>query len=288
VVNVNRARTASGFTLVELLIALLISTAIGALVFSVFVTQTHFYRTVTVSGRVQQTARGAVDLVATDVRAVARGGVLVAQPQRFAFRAPLALGVMCAEDAGGDAHAYFALDGRAIDRARVAGVAVRATSGAWAYAPVSGTTLIVSTGGGSVTACTDAGNVNSGYPSDYMLLDALTLRTAPAAAPGSVLVLYEELEYAFGPSALEPGTLGLFRGPYNGTLVEYASGFTQDAHFEYRVGRGSYTTSASGSSLAEVTAIRVVAAVAQTVRAQGRAAQVPYTAVVDVPLRNAR
>ena len=284
---VTKARGAAGFSLIELLIALLISTAIGALVFTVFAVQNRFYSATSASGRAQQTVRGAADLLATELRGVSRGAMQVAESDRFAARVPVAMGVVCSLPAGGDANAYFALDGKAITGSAVSGFAVLSPSGAWTYYTKSWGALYVSSGGASVTACTGQGGTSSGFDSDYLLLNDVASIANPAPDTGSALLFYSEIEYRFAPSALEPGTLGLFRGPYNGTLVEYASGFASDAHFEYRVGNGTYQPSAAGV-LAEVTAVRVVAEAAPLYRAGGETGTQRFGVTVDVPLRNAR
>jgi Tfp pilus assembly protein PilV len=284
---VTKARGVAGFSLIELLIALLISTAIGALVFTVFAVQNRFYSATSASGRAQQTVRGAADLIATELRAVSRGAMQVAESDRFAARVPLALGIVCSLPAGGDVNAYFALDGRTITGSEVAGFAVLAPSGAWSYYPKSWGALFLSSGGASVTACTSQGGTSSGFASDYLWLDDVAVTANPAPDTGSAMLIYSEIEYRFAPSVLEPGTLGLFRGPYGGTLVEYASGFASAAHFEYRVGTGTYQPSAAGV-LSEVTAIRFVAEAEPVFRAGGETATQRFGVTVDVPLRNAR
>lgn len=284
---VTRVRSAAGFSLIELLIALLISTAIGALVFTIFALQNRFYSATSVSSRAQQTVRGAADLIATDLRPVARGAMLVAERGRWAARVPVAMGIVCTLPGGGDAHTYFALNGQPVDGSIVAGFAVLSPSGAWSYSQASWGSLWVSSGGSSVTACTGQGNANSGFASDYLLLNDVVTLANPAPDTGSAVMLYAALEYRFAASALEPGTLGLFRGPLNGTLVEYASGFDPSAHFQYRVGNGTWQESAAGK-LAEVTAVRLVARAAPVSRAAGRADPQRFGVTIDVPLRNAR
>ena len=284
---VTRLRSTGGFTLVELLISLLISTAIGALVFTMFAVQNRFYSAISVSSRAQQAVRGAADLIATDLRPVARGAMQVAERDRWVARAPVALGVVCTLPGGNDVHAYFTLEGESVSGSDVAGFGVLAPSGAWSYYPITWGSLHLSSGGTSVTACTGQGNVNSGFATDYLLLNDVVTIANPAPDTGTALMLYGELEYRFADSALEPGTLGLFRGPSGGTLVEYASGFASDAHFEYRVGNGTWQDSAAGV-LAEVTAIRLVAEAAPVSRAGGQAKPQHYAVTIDVPLRNAR
>jgi type II secretory pathway pseudopilin PulG len=284
---VTRLRSAAGFSLVELLLALLISTAIGALVFTTFAIQNRFYAGTSASGRAQQAVRGAADLIASDLRPVAAGAVQVAERDRWVARVAVGMGIVCELPGGGDLRAYFALDGRSVDGSSVAGLAVHSPSGAWSFYPVAWSSLFVSSGGSAVTACTGQGNEDSGFASDYLELNDVAIWANPVPEPGWPLMLYAELEYRFAASQLEPGTRGLFRGPSGGTLVEYASGFEADAHFQYRVD-GSYEESVTGASLADVTAVRLVAEAAPVSRAGGVATPRPYAVTIDVPLRNAR
>jgi Tfp pilus assembly protein PilV len=284
---VRNLRGVAGFSLIELLIALLIATSIGALVFTIFAVQNRFYAATSVSGRAQQTARGASDLVASELRAVSRGALRVATPSRLAARVPLTIGIVCSLPAGGDVNAYFPLDGAAITASEVKGFAVRASSGSWSYTPAAWGSLFVSSGGAAVTECTGQGGVSSGFGTDYMLLNDVASLASPAPDTGSAILLYTEIEYRFAASALEPGTLGLFRGPYGGTLVEYASGFAFEAQFEYRLANGMYQDNATGV-LDQVTAIRLVAAAAPISKASGRSSVHYFDVTTDVPLRNAR
>ena len=60
---------------------------IVTLVSSVFLTQNNFYRTVVQRTRVQDNIRAMTDLIASEVRGVAGGGVTTAESRRFVVRA---------------------------------------------------------------------------------------------------------------------------------------------------------------------------------------------------------
>ena len=90
----------AGFTLLEAMIALTLSSVIVALVSSVFLTQNNYYRSVVQRTRVQDNLRVVMDLIASEVRGVAGGGVTVAESRRFVVRLPIAMGGVCHAQAG--------------------------------------------------------------------------------------------------------------------------------------------------------------------------------------------
>lgn len=288
---VTRLLRPAGFSLVELLIALVLSTAIGAVVFTVMVVQNRFYSGTSAAGRVQESVRIAGEFLGTEVRPVTRGGFTLAERDHFVARVPTAVGVVCAVS-GDRAHIYFALDGGTVPASRVSGYAVRSSSGSWSYTSASWSELFVSSGGSSVTECTSRGNVSSGFPSDYKLLARVGSVINPGAVTGPGgpvgVMLYERVEYRFATSVLEPGTLGLFSGPPGGTLVEYASGFDTSAHFEYRLATGAFVESVSSASLSQVTAVRLVAEATGLAKSGGVTTRYRYGYTVDFPFRNVR
>lgn len=77
------------------MVAPTLSSVIVALVSSVFLTQNNFYRSVVQRTRVQDNLRVVTDLISSEVRGVAGGGVTAAEMRRFVVRLPIAMGGVC-------------------------------------------------------------------------------------------------------------------------------------------------------------------------------------------------
>jgi hypothetical protein len=75
---------------------------------------------------------------------------------------------------------------------------------------------------------------------------------------GDAMMLFREVTFQIAPSALEPGTLGLFRQPYGRAPVEFASGIDTTARFRYRLGGGSYQDTVNAASVGSVDGVRLV------------------------------
>ena len=94
------ARSQRGFTLVELMVALVISGIVISIIFQFLVGQARFSRLQSAREEVQQNARVAVDVISSDLRAVASQGVTWADGDSIAFRAPRAWGMVCGYPGG--------------------------------------------------------------------------------------------------------------------------------------------------------------------------------------------
>ena len=85
----------AGFTLLEAILALTLSSVIVGLVSSVFLAQNDFYRLVVQRTRVQDNLRVVTDLIASEIRGASNGGVITAESRRFVVRLPLTVGGVC-------------------------------------------------------------------------------------------------------------------------------------------------------------------------------------------------
>lgn len=94
------ARSKRGFTLVELMVALVIAGILVAIIFQFLVGQVRFSRLQTAREEVQQNARIAVDVISSDLRAVGRQGIVAAGSDAIAFRTPRAWGLVCGYSGG--------------------------------------------------------------------------------------------------------------------------------------------------------------------------------------------
>ena len=85
----------AGFTLIEILVALLVSGLVVSGIFQVLQGNSRFVGMQSAREEVQQNARAALDLIAADLRAVPPSAIVDMQPDRIRFLQPRAWGVLC-------------------------------------------------------------------------------------------------------------------------------------------------------------------------------------------------
>lgn len=85
----------AGFTLLEILVALMISGLVVSSIFQVLQGSGRFVSMQSAREEVQQNARGALDLIAGDLRAVPPGAILEMERAQIRFLQPRAWGVLC-------------------------------------------------------------------------------------------------------------------------------------------------------------------------------------------------
>ncbi len=245
-----------GFSLVEALVAMLLSSVVVALVASVFLVQNSFYSDVVSRSSLNESVRSAVSHAASELRGVSAGGVVVAESEQVVFRVPLVLGGVC-DVSGSSVFLLLPLGGRGLDPSQVSGYAVKDSTGAWGYRGASWSSLYVSSGGGAAAACALAGADTVGAREDFHHLAGLAAPTP--LQTGDVVMIYREMEYRIGPSALNPSSMALFRGLHGDTLAELATNLSPESAFEYRLtGETSFRDRVTGTSnLRDVNVVRL-------------------------------
>jgi hypothetical protein len=260
-------------------VALTLSSVLVALVASVFLTQNNFYRTVVQRTRVQENLRVVTDLIASEVRGVAGGGVTTAQSRRFVVRLPIAMGGVCFDEL---THGRVYMPGLSgIYGPEVAGYARQDAGGNWTYTPDTWTNLLVSSGAADADACLTSNAADTvGAIADFG-----RLLIGGGTTLGEVIMIYREVEFKVDQSQLHPITLGVYRGVTGDTLRELATGITPDTKFQYRLPSGVYQNSIAGASVANIENIRVVASGIAT-DSIGGIESYSYEWTVGIPLRN--
>ena len=270
----------SGFSLVEMVIVLVLAGIVSTAAISMFSTQNRLNAAMTALGESQENARSAVQVAATEIRAASGGSVLRARSDRLVVRVPVIVGIVCALGTGNATHVYFPLNGRTIDlRDDVDGYGVRTADGDWDYDRLRGSDGF--RGSSSRQACRDAGTGDIGEDSDYATLRRRSLEI------GGAVMLFREVEYAFGPSALD-GSQRAFSRTRAGAKVELAQGFDTTSRFEYRLDGDTVWQSAVYSSLGSIDAVRVVADVNGRGTSGMASGSASFSLIREIMLRNAR
>ena len=274
----------SGFTLVEALVAMLLSTLIVGLVTSVFLVQNEFYADAVKKSALQESVRGAVALVSSDLRGVGAGGIVSAESDSVTFRVPLVMGGVCGVS-GSQTNLLLPTNGVGVDGAAVDGYAIRAADGSWTYTPAGWTSILHSSGLAPAQACALAGADTTGATADFYRLDGLA--ASPALQAGDLVMLYQERTLRLSPSGLDTGSVALFTGRAAGTMVEFASGLTPSSTFQYQLDQPKHWRGfIRGMPKNRIAVIRFHALGAVVSSRMGRDS-LTFNLTATVPLRNA-
>lgn len=279
------AAARAGFTLVEASIALTLTAVVVILVSTVFLVQNQYYALQLERSAAQDNARAVTEMIASEVRSVMAGGVVLAQNKRLVIRSPMVLGVVCGQMSG--SHVAVQVDGGTanITTDDVAGVALRdSVTGSWTYQDADWGDMHQSSHT-PAASCAGNGADTVGAYADFLTFKRFKQYFGTLPPVGSIVMFYRAVEYKYTTSAMDPTTTALYRGPYGGTLVEFATGMDSTAAFTYRTGGSTYATSVTGGSLSLIDAIHIEARARRRPQAGG-VQDVTYGWGVNVYLRN--
>lgn len=280
-----RVAARGGFTLVETLIALVLSSFVIALASHSFLVQNQFYALQTLRVGVQDNARAATELVAREVRNTAKDGVVVAGARTLTVRSPMVMALVCYRQGSANADVLSEGGQGALETNAVAGVALRNDS-TWEYVTSTWASLD-GTDTNSPIECESNGADTVGVRNDFYRLNGVNSVFTGGVQAGDVLMLFRETTFSIRTSELDPTTLGLFRADYGATAVEFATGIDTTAQFQYRTSAGSYVDTVTAGSLSAVDAVRIVLD-SRKPPATGGTEDVTFGWSVNVPLRNVR
>lgn len=186
-------RTQRGFTMIELLVALVVAGFVGTALTMLFLSQQRFYGAQDAIRDARGTSRAALNVVLSDLRMVeTSGGVVAAAADDITVRVPYEFGIVCTAAGGTVVASMLPIDS-----------VVRATAGfsGWAYRDSVSGDYVYQTAGVSVTASATG-------PCDgeqiTTLTDGRVVSLTPGVAgisPGTPVFLFQNIRYHFDPSA---------------------------------------------------------------------------------------
>ena len=280
----------AGFSLVESLVAVLLSSVVIIMVSGIFLAQNRSYSVQLGVTDAHHNARAVTELFSNELRSVMEGGVELATSDEITVRTPIVAAAVCWTDGvvvgvhteGGEA-AIEALS------EEVAGFAVRDIAGAWDYYEVDWTDIDDASPSNVVAGlCYANGADTVGARDDFHSLTSLDSYHPTVPGLGEVILLFSTTTFKFQTSVLDPTTVGLFRQAHGGPLVEFATGMDSTAQFQYRTTENSsYEESVSGSELRDVDVVRIVSEVKEPAP-PGIEGVIRYGWSVNVALRNVR
>lgn len=281
----------AGFTLVEAIVALALSSVLVILVGTTFLVQNRYYAVQLQRSAAQDNARTATDMITSEIRSTMKGGVVTAGNKQLVIRSPIALAVVCAMSMSGHLVSVHIEGGKTgFDTLEVSGIAIRDTvTTGWTYYDSytygRDWAHFQEASGTPAASCQANGADTVGARNEFLEFRRLNTYFGFDPPLGSVLMVYRTVEYKFDTSGLDPTTLALFRGVSGGGLTEFATGMSSTAQFQYRTGSSTYATSVTGGALATIDAIRIEARALGKPQTGG-VADVVFGWGVNVVLRN--
>jgi prepilin-type N-terminal cleavage/methylation domain-containing protein len=238
-----------GYTLVELLIAIVILGIIAAAMIRLMVSQANFTSSQAAMRGARSVSRDAYNILMTDLRMVQdSGGLVFAKADSIKVRVPMAYGLVCKQGGGYTTVSLVPGDSALFALGTYGGVAYRdTTSGVFQFIPVAaGDAITTET---TPTVCTDStagpGIATISYlPVNGVLRTGRVARVKamPAAPVGTAMFVWQEILYAFDSSAAYPHRgRGLWRtvtgtGAANTwTRDEIIAPFDSSARFKFYV-----------------------------------------------------
>jgi prepilin-type N-terminal cleavage/methylation domain-containing protein len=205
-------RGRAGFSLVEVLVALVLAVLLGGVIFKVVQGESRFARVQSAREEVQQNSRGAMEILGTELRSVQRAGLVSAGSNSVSFLLPRVWGVSCGKTGGVLAAIFPAAGGVSFDITTASGLlgdTSVAGSGKWGPSPNPTPSLRA-----TVTALTPinpglgvAGNVCSirtTVPANGLLAAyTVTGTNIPDVPAGNTLYLYQLVSYDVAQSGTE-------------------------------------------------------------------------------------
>jgi prepilin-type N-terminal cleavage/methylation domain-containing protein len=235
-------RVRRGFSLAELLVAVVLVGIIGGALSKMVVNQMRFFDTVQVMRGARSAARNSMNVMLSDLRMVQDSGGVTAVAtgdKSITVNVPYSFGLYCGNTGGVSIVSMLPGDSASLAMAKFAGYAWRKRS-TGRYTVVSGATATVTTA--NTTVCTTSAGINT-----ISITPASTARTGliyeltpvipSTTAPGSAVFFYQTVTYSFAASSIYPGQYGLWRSVSGGVTEELMAPFASTARFRY------YTTS---------------------------------------------
>lgn len=215
-----------GFTLIELMLALILASVLGTIVTKSLVSTSHFYARDSGQRAARVVARSATSLIESELRmAEASGGLVSGDSTTITVRVPYALGMLCTSGVTPAQVSLLPMDSIAYATAGFSGFAARDAAGAYSYFETS-----PALSAGNAASCTTA--------SITTLTGGAVVQVTPMPAAsfvvGAPVLLYQRITYRFAASTILPGRRGLYRDVVaTGVSEELAAPFDATARFRF-------------------------------------------------------
>jgi prepilin-type N-terminal cleavage/methylation domain-containing protein len=241
-----------GYSLAELLVALVIAGAIGVSLSKLVISQARFLGLQQGMMAARAGARAGLNVMVQELHMITPGGVIDAAQDSITVRVPYAYGVFCIQPAGGSqAIALFPYDSATYASATASGYAYRDSTGTWKFKePLTGVAA------GVASDCT------SGLTQPVTVLtNGAIVRASPnvvGTKVGYPAYLYQKVRYAFAASAQLSGRRALWRTQVaTGQRDEMVAPFDTNSHFSFLTGNNLTLGASPPAALDSLRGIKV-------------------------------
>lgn len=236
-----------GFSLAELLVAIVLLGLIGVGISRLLQSQMQFFQRSTGSRDARSVTRNALNLMRDEMRMIEPRGITAATTTSITARVPYAMGVYC----GASTATFIPVDSLIRATAVFAGYAYRDTTlnATYTYVP-SSTALSV----GVLTQCTVTAGITP-------ITNGQTLLMSPAfplLALGAPVLLYQTVNYRLAASTLVSGRTALWRQVTGGVNEEIAVPFDASSVFQFYVSGGITAQAAVPGTLNTISGLELV------------------------------
>jgi prepilin-type N-terminal cleavage/methylation domain-containing protein len=271
-----------GFTITELMIAMVIAGIIGVALTRLVINQARFVGTQDGMMRARGGARAALNMLTSELRMVADSGLVQASRDSVTLRVPYAFGVACSQVSGATQVSLLPADSAAFASAVISGYAWRDSTGKYNF--VQPATI----GAGSTSYCVSLSPAVTtlsapGWPATVVAVTPNVVATQP----GSAVYLYQLVRYAFAPSAQLAGRIGMWRSVAGtGIREELVTPFDSSARFEFLVGQPLTVQETPPPNLDDVRGLRVHLVASSEAPPEGRSTNVVFDLTTNLLFRN--
>ncbi len=268
-----------GFSLAELVVALVLAGIIGLALARLIISQARFVSGQDALLQARSTVRAALGVMTSELRALTPGALRAATKDSITVRVPYGFGVACQQSGGATNVSLIPGDSSIYNTATASGYAFRDSTGTWQFVePAAVGVGSCAPAGPAITTLT-----TTGWSGKVVAVSPNDLRTGE----GSLVYLYQVVRYAIAPSTSRPGRLGLFRTVLStGTRDELAAPFDTGSTIRFLVGSRLTVRTTPPAILDSVAGVRV-RLVGQSERAaEGKTAPSRFDLSTNVVFRN--
>jgi prepilin-type N-terminal cleavage/methylation domain-containing protein len=228
-----------GMTLIELLIAMIVASIVGAATLSLMMTQLRFAERTEADRSGLRVGRSALNALITDMRMVdPMWGIEDATPTSVTLRVPYALGLMCQSTETKQTILLLPVDSVAFYQPGYSGYATRGGTGVYTWND-GGTVAEVATSNTCTGSPSNAYGITApaSAPNQKTRQIEITTTEVVPVAVGTPVMLFRRTRFFFAPSELAglEGRTALWREwlDVDGSAVELAAPFGDDAAFRF-------------------------------------------------------
>ena len=233
----SRLKARAGFSLAELLVAVVLLGVVGGALTRLVVDQMRFFDGVQVKRGARSAARNSMNVMLAELRMVQDSGgitAVAADNKSITVNVPYRFGVFCGTLGVVSTVSMLPIDSMTLAMSSFAGYGWRGrVSGRYTIVPnatrVNSATPTRCTGTGIGEAGIATVNINGRSGQIMDLTPAIPATTAP----GMAVFFYQSVTYSFAASTMFPGKIGLWRSVNGGTAEELLGPFASTARFRY-------------------------------------------------------